>query len=141
MCDYSLAHLPNRLAVDGENLVVHRFGCSRGLASARPSWKELLFPGNRTAVCIPPGAQLRLSDIPQYLQRQWGVGPIELVIFVQQSAEAFRYRDAVRFVNGRETLLQQLPCGQRVEVVSVACAEEQIRQLERRQQYPAAELV
>ena len=25
MCDYSLAHFPNRLAVAGEELVVHRF--------------------------------------------------------------------------------------------------------------------
>jgi len=25
MCDYSLAGIPNRLAVEGEQLVVHRF--------------------------------------------------------------------------------------------------------------------
>ena len=34
MCDYSLHTYPNRLAADGENLVVHRFGAgSLGLAS------------------------------------------------------------------------------------------------------------
>jgi hypothetical protein len=34
MCDYSLGGLPNRLAVDGEELIVHRFSThSIGLAS------------------------------------------------------------------------------------------------------------
>jgi hypothetical protein len=34
MCDYSLHTYPNRLAADGEDLVVHRFGAgSLGLAS------------------------------------------------------------------------------------------------------------
>jgi hypothetical protein len=40
--------------------------------------------------------------------------------FVQLSAEAFQYRDAVRFNNGREVLLQGLTCGQRVEVLRLA---------------------
>jgi hypothetical protein len=36
MCDYSLAHYPNRLAVEGEQLVVHRFSSGTvGLASPR----------------------------------------------------------------------------------------------------------
>ena len=34
MCDYSLAHFPNRLAVEGEQLVVHRFA-TRTLGLAR----------------------------------------------------------------------------------------------------------
>jgi hypothetical protein len=130
MCDYSLAHLPNRLAVDGEDLVVHRFGYSHGLTPTHRNWKEILFPGIRTAVCVPPGAQLRLRDLPEHLQRQLGIGSTELVTFTQQSVEAFRHRDAVRFANRQEILLQQLPCGQRVEVVSVACAEEQVAQPE-----------
>ena len=34
MCDYSLTGIPNRLAVEGEELVVHRFRTgSLGLAS------------------------------------------------------------------------------------------------------------
>ena len=34
MCDYSLANVPNRLAVEGEQLVLHRFsGGSIGLTS------------------------------------------------------------------------------------------------------------
>jgi hypothetical protein len=34
MCDYSLLHFPNRLAVNGEELIVHRFSSgSIGLAA------------------------------------------------------------------------------------------------------------
>src|SRR5579872_3790648 len=95
MCDYSLHTYPNRLAVDGEDLVVHRFGAgSLGLTSPadlepvisagknveggwwprvkawltgqNPRWEaEKRVP----AVCIPPGARLVLRDIPKHLQR------------------------------------------------------------------------
>jgi hypothetical protein len=41
MCDYSLGGLPNRLAVDGEELIVHRFPThSIGLASAA-DWQKM----------------------------------------------------------------------------------------------------
>ena len=117
MCDYSLAGISNRLAVEGEQLVVHRFSTdSLGLASPCPSPLSKGTP----AVCIPPGARLRLRDIPQDLQLRFSLNATEEVIFVQQSAEAYRYRDAVRFQNGREILLQRLVCGQQVEVLSLA---------------------
>lgn len=56
MCDYSLAHIPNRLAVEGEQLVVHRFEThTLGLTPAhRRLWDILLHP-NPPAVCVPPG--------------------------------------------------------------------------------------
>jgi hypothetical protein len=124
MCDYSLAHFPNRLAVEGEQLVVHRFASgSRGLVSPDPGLKELVFRCSTTVVCVPPGARLLLRDIPTPLQQQLGVGEVEEVTFVEQSAEAFRYRDAVRFSNGREVLLQYLHFGQRVEVLSLKSTE------------------
>ena len=114
MCDYSLAGVPNRLAVEGEQLVVHRFSTgSVGLASPCASLSS-----KETAVCIPPGARLRLRDIPQALPL--GLNATEEVTFVQLSAEAYQYRDAVRFQNGREILLQRLGCGQQVEVLSLA---------------------
>ena len=69
-------------------------------------------------MCIPPGARLRLRDIPQALQL--GLNTTEEVTFVQLSDEAYQYRDAVRFQNGREILLQRLSCGQQVEVLSLA---------------------
>ena len=155
MCDYSLHVYPNRLACDGEELVVHRFGgASLGLASPsdlrpvitasscsttikkpwswaaikewfranRPQWQ----PDKRTpAVCVPPGARLILKDIPKGLQRDLGVGEVEEVKFIEISAEVNTYRDAVRFKNGRQLLLQGLREGQRVHVLSLASAEVQ----------------
>jgi hypothetical protein len=50
------------------------------------------------------------------------VGEVEDVSFVQQNIEAFRYRDAVRFANGKEVLLQLLRFGQRVDVLSLSSA-------------------
>ena len=71
------------------------------------------------AVCVPPGARLLLRDIPKDLQCQFDVQATEEVTFVQLSAEAYQYRDAVRFRNGREVLLQRLKWGQRVEILSL----------------------
>ena len=129
MCDYSLAGVPNRLAVEGEELVVHRFPTGAlGLTSphtslARPWFSKVLSARVTPAVCVPPGARLLLRDIPKDLQHALGVGEVEEVTFVQQSAEASQYRDAVCFQNGREILLQQLQCSQRVDVLSLSSSE------------------
>jgi hypothetical protein len=149
MCDYSLHVYPNRLATDGEELVVHRFGgASLGLASPsdlRPvitanscdptvkkqwSWTTIkewflaIGPQEQhdkraSAVCVPPGARLLLKDIPKGLQRELGIGEVEEVKFVEISAEVNTYRDAVRFKNSRQLLLQALREGQRVTVLSL----------------------
>jgi hypothetical protein len=149
MCDYSLHAVPNRLAVEGEQLVTHRFPTSSiGLASpvdldnacrsveetvgTKRSWwatlKSWLNPPplrneKIPAVCIPPGAHLRMQGIPQDLQKELGVGAEEDVVFVELSASAYRYRDGVRFKNGREILLQYLDEGLRMDVLSLASAE------------------
>ena len=134
MCDYSLAGLPNRLAVEGDQLVVKRFSTgTMGLAPLCPSLKQLLFPSSTPAVCVPPGARLRLRDLPGYLQCRFQVGPVEEVTFVEQSAETFTYRDAVRFSNGWEILLQDLRCGQRVDVLSLSGVEE-VAEIQTREQ-------
>jgi hypothetical protein len=145
MCDYSLMAVPNRLAQEGEELVAYRFPTgSLGLASpcdvkratAPPArqpktiWARVVefFNPPRTepvcAVCIPPGARLRLEDIPMRLQHEYAVGPCEDVTFTQISALANSYRDAVRFTNGREVRLQELREGQRVTVVDLSMAED-----------------
>lgn len=62
-------------------------------------------------------------DIPEYLQREIDVRRTEEVTFTQITASPFRYRDAVRFRNGREILLQRLEEGQRVRVLSLSLAE------------------
>lgn len=140
MCDYSLHAFPNRLAVTGEDLVLHRFGGgSMGLASvaevralttpcAKKSfwravkdwfWGQLDSDQAIPAVCIPPGARLLLSDIPKGMQRDLGVSETEEVKFVETSAEVNTYRDAIRFKNNRQVLLQLLREGQRVKVLSL----------------------
>ena len=134
MCDYSLQGIRNRLAEQGEILVVHRFQTgSKGLTSPgilRPvekpkKWlaalKRLLaVPAEECAVCIPDGAQLRLSAIPAWLQRRHGVSADEPVTFRQLSADAATYRDAVEFRNGSKVRLQDLEPGQPVEVVALS---------------------
>ena len=140
MCDYSLMALPNRMARDSEDLVSFKFYTgAMGFASPvdlapkeppapaprKTFWtvlKEYFEVGDRPAipaVCIPPGARLLLMDIPEKLQLQMGVGRIEEVTFTQVSMEENHFRDAVRFSNGRELLLQRLTAGQRVRVLSL----------------------
>lgn len=120
MCDYSLAGIPNRLAVEGEQLVVHRFPASLGLASPRPPLAQSWSEKEPVAVCIPPGARLRLRDLPEDLQSRFHVGASTEVTFVQLSANAYQYRDAVRFEDGQEILLQKLRCSQRVDVLCLS---------------------
>ena len=139
MCDYSLMEFPNRLAVEGELLVVHRFRSgSLGLASPedhdrariKPAcrkkfWervKDVLFlpePPAVAAVCIPPGARLVLHEVPAALQKQLGVGPDEEVTFMETSAAENRHRDAVRFRTGHVIRLQELNVGQYVQVMDL----------------------
>jgi hypothetical protein len=75
-----------------------------------------------------------LHDIPEHLQRQLGVGAEEDVTFIQTNAEAYWYRDAVRFTNGREVLLQSLNCRQRVEVISLCSGESRKEEHQRREE-------
>ncbi|MDX2154561.1 MAG: hypothetical protein SFV54_27715 [Bryobacteraceae bacterium] len=147
MCDYSLHANPNRLANENEDLVAHRFPTgSIGLASPKdlkprteanrpkaPWWSlERLRSWFQEqahavepvcAVCVPPGATLLLTGIPQELQRELGVSETETVRFTQISANAHSYRDAVRFANGRQILLQALREGQAARVMSLAPVE------------------
>ena len=135
MCDYSLMGVPNRLANEGEDLVVHRFRTgSLGLisesdvvrAAGGSIWsriKNLLRnagSSQATAVCVAPGARLLLRDIPEEMQRSMKAGPVEEVVFTQLTAEVNAYRDAVRFKNGTEVLLQRLREGQRVKVLQLS---------------------
>ncbi len=121
MCDYSLAGIPSRLAVEGEQLVVHPFPTgSIGLASPCTSVSRWGFAKQTPAVCVPPGARLILLDVPERLQHDLAVGPIEEVTFVQLSATPYRHRDAVRFSNGREIRLQELSAGLRVRVLKMS---------------------
>lgn len=82
MCDYSLHGIENRLAEQGETLVVYRFHTgSKGmtspsyLESSRPASGFFAFLAHRLieppavcAVCIPDGAKLQLTGISPEFQ-------------------------------------------------------------------------
>ena len=145
MCDYSLHLSPTRLAKEGEQLVIHRFtGGSLGMASPaelqpaeyhrRPAapraWKwagiaHYFRQLNQDApvvcaVCVPPGARLVLQEIPVAMQKELQVASEEEVVFDQMTADAYAYRDCIRFRNGRKVSLQTLRPGQRLKVVSLS---------------------
>jgi hypothetical protein len=154
MCDYSLCGIPNRLAIEGEELVVHRFRMgSVGLASrvdlqecerlkaatsGKTFWGRLKNDlkdyfdiesdqAPAPAVCIPPGAHLIVRGIPADLQKQCRLSQAELAVFTQISAEVNQYRDAVRFHNGCQVRLQDLREGMRVQVRSLSGTTESLR--------------
>jgi hypothetical protein len=139
MCDYSLMAMPNRLAAEGERLVAHRFKIgTTGLVGeesfkvwfeARPRrlWSRIkdCFSadcGPSPVVCIPPGAQLRLENVPAGIRRQFNLELTEDAVFTQTSAEANRHRDGLRFSNGVTMLLQLLPEGQILTVLRTSSA-------------------
>jgi hypothetical protein len=143
MCDYSLMGVPNRLAVEGEVLVVHRFetgtlglaspsdllaaaSAARRPASLRERMKSffgLTETDTPPAVCVPPGARLMVHDIPISLQHALGIGAVEVATFTQIAASGI-HRDAIRFVHGRQIRLQDLCEGQRMRVLDLSCAED-----------------
>ncbi len=156
MCDYSLMTIPNRLAVSGEDLIVHRFeaGSVVGLASACdlrkrkehrrvqphglwPRVKDFFNPPDAPpipAVCIPPGARLLIQDIPPAMQRECGFQEeAEEAVFTQITAAVNTFRDAVRFQNGVEVLLQRFAEGQRVRVLDLSSAEDRETGIQGRQ--------
>jgi hypothetical protein len=134
MCDYSLQGIRNRLAEEGETLVVHRFSTgSKGLTSPSylrtaempKGWLDALkwlfaIQTQECAVCIPDGARLLLSGISSRLRQQHRLGPSEHVTFRQLSADAAVYRDAVEFASGARIRIQELEEGQSFEVVALS---------------------
>jgi hypothetical protein len=143
MCDYSLMHVDNRLARQGEELATHRFGTGAiGLASAselkaRAAWQATRnqqpqgvvdklkqkmasnTPPKVCAICVPPGAELTLSNIPANVQQECGVSATERVTFDQLSARVNSYRDAFRFSNGKTALIQNFGSGVKAKVMSL----------------------
>jgi hypothetical protein len=141
MCDYSLHGIRNRLAEEGETLVVYRFLTgSKGLTSPgyvkptlpRKGWlaaikKFFAADPQVCAVCVPDGAKLIVHGIPQQLQEAHGISASEAVIFRQLSLEVHTYRDAVEFKNGVRVRLQELEEGQRIAVLALSPEEAEIR--------------
>jgi hypothetical protein len=140
MCDYSLHGIENRLAQEGEVLVVHRFySGSKGLTSPgylKPpatgtgfmAWLKRTFSAyaQPCAVCIPDGARLMLHGIGPALRRAHNLATIEPVTFRQLSANDYAYRDAVEFSNGIKVRLQDLEIGQLMEVHALSSVMEEV---------------
>jgi hypothetical protein len=141
MCDYSLRMVRSRLAVEGEELVAHKFQSgSVGLVSCsdfhtwldqRPKgfWQRLKswFSMNEElarVVCIPPGAQLLAFGIPQSLRKQFSLSECEQVTFTEISPVEREHRDALCFTNGAILLLRLLPEGQRLRVLRLSSRED-----------------
>jgi len=140
MCDYSLYLFPNRLACDGEELVAYRFssGCTGFISVADmpephilKSWLGRNWPQLRSwflprrhdgpkAVCIAPGARLTLKAVEHELCERLGLEECEQAVFIQVTADDLSYRDGLRFRNGRQILVQGLPPGQRVRIISTS---------------------
>ncbi len=142
MCDYSLMMVPNRLAIEGEDLVAHRFQSgSLGLVScfdydswssqrSKTIWQRFkawcsLDREPTPVVCIPPGARLRLDGLPEMLKDLFNLSSWEEATFTQLSAEANQHRDALRFDNSAIAPLELLPEGQKVKVLRL-CSQEDV---------------
>ncbi|HZB56756.1 MAG TPA: hypothetical protein VE527_24195 [Reyranella sp.] len=103
MCDYSLELYRSRPATQEEQYTLHRF----------PSGTMGFVAGTdcETAVCMPAGARLSLQGINETVQRAFSIGPAEVVTMTRLEVTGHAHRDAVRFGNGREVLLQSLNAG------------------------------
>ena len=110
MCDYSLELYRSRPAVQEEQYTLRRF----------PSGTMGFTAGYdcETAVCMPADAHLRLEGIGETVQRAFDVGPVEEVVMIRLEVIAHAHRDAVRFANGKEVMLQRLNAGITTEMVS-----------------------
>ena len=80
-----------------------------------------------TAVCVPPGARLWVSEVPKKGQPGLELLELESVTFTQLSERSYAYRDALRLPGGESVLLQKLPEGLRVTVLALASAEEVVK--------------
>ena len=103
MCDYSLELYRSRPATQEEQYTLHRF----------PSGTMGFVAGTdcETAVCMPAGAKLSLEGINETVQRAFSIGAAEEVTMTRLEVTGHAHRDAVRFGNGREVLLQSLNAG------------------------------
>lgn len=135
MGDYSLMMMvPNRLAIEGEELAAHRFrGGSLALVScfdydswsaqrARNIWQRFkswcLSGGEPTpVVCIPPGTRLRIDGLPQILKHRFHLSSWEEAMFIHSLAEDGGRRDAIRFDNSATVPLELLPEGQKMKIL------------------------
>jgi len=145
MSDDPLSVTPNRLVVEGEQLVLQKMSTgSLHLVSVadvrygrltirhprckRTFWQKLLrcfenvSDGSHTlsAVWVPSGTHLILKGIPSSLQQRYGLEEEEGAIFLRPDRQGGSSRGELRFNNGGLVQLQELRAGQLVEVLSLS---------------------
>jgi len=142
MCDRSPCSIRNRLAEEGEDLVLYKFETgSFDFASAADLreceaksekdsssiWavmKDWLFLPRHSArvpaICVPPGAQLLLRDIPANVQASLCIRLSEIAIFTELHARSYHFRDVLLLPNATRVLLQDLPEGLHAVVLSMS---------------------
>ena len=124
MCDYSLESYLSRPAEEGEKLTLERFPSgSMGFTTG---------PACDLAVCVPTDTHMLLQGIGDTVREACGVGAIEEVVMTR--VEGGPYKDAVRFSNGTEILLQRLDRGLTAVIVGfpeVRAPQEHIEAAER----------
>ena len=105
-CDYSLELYKSRPAETEENLTTYRFPSGTIGFIGKDATGSL---DKETACCVLPGTTMVLSGINETTQRSFGLGPIEEAVFIRMDVGApHAHRDALRFANGREILLQSI---------------------------------
>jgi hypothetical protein len=145
MFNFSAMNVRNRLAADGDELVVLRFdtgllglvlACDlrqkQELARARRSgfWRalrEFMFPvaSGIALILVPPGTRLLVRDIPINRQLEWRLrGETQVAVATILTGNADSFRDAIGFSNGTIVLVGRLVEGQRVRVLSASSEEE-----------------
>jgi hypothetical protein len=108
MCDYSLELYRTRPASKGERYMLDRFPSG--------SMGFTMEAGCGTAVCVPADTRLKIEGIADSLQAAYGFKASEEVTMIH--LDVGTYRDAVRFANGKQLLLQQLNPGVTASVVA-----------------------
>lgn len=136
-----LGAIPTRLAVEGQELVVHtfldgstgftfsrsvqRFHRQRrdersGKTVFRRIMENLLHIARRAppvpAIYVPDCTRLILKRIPSEIQHQYGIQSEEGAVLVERGGRL----DHLRFANDRQILLRDLPEGIALEVLSLA---------------------
>jgi hypothetical protein len=138
-------NLQNRLADEGEILITHKFSTGsigfvspEELHTAQPpsrclpsdfwskakAWFTSPARAAVTAVCIPPGARLKVRSIAENVRNVLDTAPGDVVVFTQITAAWNQFRDALRTGAKREVILQSVGEGLQVQVVSLALADE-----------------
>ncbi len=118
MCDYSLEGFATREAKAGDRLVAAPLGDHGALGFVTPETPDV-------AVCLVPGAKVRLDQVPEDLQADLRISRGDIARFVQRdlASNVLGFRDALAFdhhMDGVTVLIQDLQADVTIEVITVS---------------------